>query len=185
MLSRLNSAAPYNTQARPPISRHWTWCSRIEERTLRIGLGIKGTSKCKVSLLETRDLCPALSRSQPIPLGPLLTHQFFCANHGGEFRRRSEVLQLVTWASIFRRKHCESLETRRESRLERSSLRLIGLDIRACLKYSSGTNGKTTSINSNRYPDEIFDPKQTSMLLVFRTKGRHRSQGRTDCTFRS
>ena len=88
MLSRLNSAAPYHTQAWPPMSRHWTWCSRIEERTLRIGFGIKGASKCKVSLPETRSLCPALSRSQPIPLGPLLAHQFFCADHGVEFRCR-------------------------------------------------------------------------------------------------
>ena len=79
---QLNSAAPYNTQAWPPISRHWTWCSRIEERTLRIGFGIKGASKCKVNLPEARGLCPALSRSQPIPLGPLLAHQFFGADHG-------------------------------------------------------------------------------------------------------
>ncbi len=30
-----------NTHAWPPISRHWTWCCRIEERILRIGFGIK------------------------------------------------------------------------------------------------------------------------------------------------
>gem|GEM_PF-4115866 len=75
-VSRLNSAAPYNTQAWPPMSRHWTWRSRIEERALRIGFGVKGASKCKVSLPETRGLCPALSRSQPIPLGPLLARAF-------------------------------------------------------------------------------------------------------------
>lgn len=80
-VSRLNSAAPYNTQACPPISKHWTWCFWIEERTLRIGFGIKGASKCKIGLPETRGLRPALGRGEPVPLGPFLTHQLLRANH--------------------------------------------------------------------------------------------------------
>lgn len=79
---QLNSAAPYNAQAWLPISRDWTWCVRIEAGTLRTGFGIQGASKCKVSLPEARHHCPELSRSQPVPLGPLLADQFFSADHG-------------------------------------------------------------------------------------------------------
>jgi RHS repeat-associated protein len=38
---RLNSTAPYNTHAWPPISRLLTWCERSVEGTLRIGFGVK------------------------------------------------------------------------------------------------------------------------------------------------
>jgi hypothetical protein len=42
---RLHSAAPWNTYAWPPIKRQWTPCVRIEEKTLRIGLGVKRASQ--------------------------------------------------------------------------------------------------------------------------------------------
>lgn len=41
----LNSAAPQNTRACPPVSRQRTRCAAIEERTLSIGFGIKGASQ--------------------------------------------------------------------------------------------------------------------------------------------
>jgi hypothetical protein len=43
-VSRLNSAPPYKTHAWPPMSRHFTPLVFIEERTLRIGLGVKRSS---------------------------------------------------------------------------------------------------------------------------------------------
>ena len=48
IVSRLNSAAPYNTQACPPINRARTSQFRKVERTLRIGFGVKSTSLGKI-----------------------------------------------------------------------------------------------------------------------------------------
>ncbi len=81
-VSRLNSAAPYNTHACPPISRARTRCSRIEERTLRIGFGIKRTSQNQERLPESLALHPTFGRTQRVPLCPLRTHQLFSLNHG-------------------------------------------------------------------------------------------------------
>src|SRR4051812_15604238 len=69
--SRLNSAAPYNTQAWPPINRWATRCLRIVERALRIGLGIKRASHRDVVVPEPGALLPALPGGHPVPVGPL------------------------------------------------------------------------------------------------------------------
>src|SRR2546422_11364283 len=63
------------------MSRARTRCARIEERTLRIGFGIKCASEREIGLPELLALQPALNRGEPIPLGPLTSHQFFGLNH--------------------------------------------------------------------------------------------------------
>src|SRR5947199_10227007 len=63
------------------MSRARTLCSRIEERTLSIGFGIKRASEREIGLPELLALQPALNRCEPIPLGPLTAHQFFGLNH--------------------------------------------------------------------------------------------------------
>src|SRR4029078_9689482 len=68
--SRLNSAAPYNTQAWPPINRWSTRCLRIVERALRIGLGIKGASHGHIVMPEPGALFPALLRRHANPGRP-------------------------------------------------------------------------------------------------------------------
>jgi hypothetical protein len=58
--------------------------TRIEERTLRIGFGIKRASKGEIGMLEFFALQPALNRCEPVPFGPLTTNQFFRLNHAGK-----------------------------------------------------------------------------------------------------
>src|SRR5262245_1324194 len=64
------------------MSRARTRCARIEERTLRIGFGIKRASQREIGLPELLAFQPALNRSKPIPFGPLIAHQFFWPSHG-------------------------------------------------------------------------------------------------------
>jgi len=54
-----------------------TRCARIEERTLRIGFGIKRTSQREVGLPELLALQPALCGREATPLGPFVAHQVF------------------------------------------------------------------------------------------------------------
>ena len=74
-----NSAAPQNPQAWPPISRHRTCCSAIEERTPGIGFRIKDASKRDVSLPEPGTLLSPLQRTHPVPLRPFFADKFFSA----------------------------------------------------------------------------------------------------------
>ncbi len=74
-----NSAAPQNPQAWPPISRHRTCCSAIEERTPGIGFRIKDASKRDVSLPEPGTLLSPLQRTHPVPLRPFFAEKFFSA----------------------------------------------------------------------------------------------------------
>src|SRR5690606_14627221 len=65
--SRLNSAAPYSTQAWPPIRRARTPCVRIVERTLGIGLGLKAASKQVEGFPQAHALGPPLLRAYQVP----------------------------------------------------------------------------------------------------------------------
>src|SRR5215813_14833843 len=78
--SRLNSAAPYDTHACPPMSRARTRCARIEERTLSIGLGIKRASEREEGGPEFGVLAPSFGGCQAIPIGPLWPHEFLGTN---------------------------------------------------------------------------------------------------------
>ena len=82
-MSRLNSGAPSNTHAGPPMSRARTRCARIEERTLRIGFGINKTSEGEVSLPELSAFSTAWCGCEPLPFGPLTANQLLRLNHGG------------------------------------------------------------------------------------------------------
>ncbi len=79
--SRLNSAAPYNTHAWPPINRWSTRCFRIVERALRIGLGIKRASHGYEVVPEPGALVPALRGRQQIPVDPLRLPDVFGCDH--------------------------------------------------------------------------------------------------------
>src|SRR3982750_2705883 len=80
--SRLNSAAPYNTQAWPPINRWATRCLRIVERALRIGLGIKGASHRDVVVPEPGALVPALPGRHAEPGTPFRLVEVLELDHG-------------------------------------------------------------------------------------------------------
>src|ERR1043166_8080229 len=80
-VSRLNSAAPYNTHAWPPISRAWTRRAAIVERTLCIRLGIKGTSDLQVVCPQLTALLPPFERGEPIPIRPLASNDVFQLDH--------------------------------------------------------------------------------------------------------
>ena len=54
----------------------------VEERTLRIGFGIKGASEREVGLPELLAFQPALHGREPIPLGPFVANQLLRLNHG-------------------------------------------------------------------------------------------------------
>src|SRR5207244_626953 len=73
-MSLLTCAAPYNTQACPPISSAWTPFALIVERTCRIGVGIKATSHCKILREENFALPESLDWSQIDPFFPLIRH---------------------------------------------------------------------------------------------------------------
>jgi hypothetical protein len=64
------------------MSRARTRRARIEERTLRIGFGIKRASQREIGLPELLAFQPALHRRKPIPFGPFLSNQLFRLNHG-------------------------------------------------------------------------------------------------------
>ncbi len=80
-VSRLNSAAPYNTHAWPPIKRHCTRCAFIEKRTLSIGLGVKRTSQQQVRRPKLLALAPALLGRHSIPLCPFSADDVFGVDH--------------------------------------------------------------------------------------------------------
>jgi len=80
-MSRLNSAAPYNTHAWPPMRRARTRCSWIEERTLRIGLGIKRSSQHQVGMPQFFRFAPAPCRSQAVPFCPLFSDKIIHGKH--------------------------------------------------------------------------------------------------------
>src|SRR5665213_114003 len=63
------------------MSRARTRCARIEERTLRIGFGIKRASQREVGLPEFLAFQPALDGREPIPFGPFACNQLFRLNH--------------------------------------------------------------------------------------------------------
>ena len=69
-MSRLNSAPPYNTHAWPPMRSERTPLVVRVERTLRIGLGVKGPSQFQIGLPEPRGFFEALDRGQGVPLRP-------------------------------------------------------------------------------------------------------------------
>ena len=69
-MSRLNSAAPYNTQACPPMSRDRTWWFQKVERPVWIGFGIKGASQGQELLAQALALAPALGGSHLVPVEP-------------------------------------------------------------------------------------------------------------------
>ena len=83
--SRLYSAAPYNTQAWPPINRTGTSNCRIVERTRRIWVGITGASEGMEPRSETDGLRPPLLWRQSHPLRGLLAVQIL---EGHTIRRR-------------------------------------------------------------------------------------------------
>ena len=64
------------------MSRARTRYARIEERTLRIGFGIKRAPEREIGLPELLAFQPALNGREPIPLGPFAANQFFRLNHG-------------------------------------------------------------------------------------------------------
>jgi hypothetical protein len=70
--SRLNWAAPYNTHAWPPISRNRTRRVVRVERTLRIGLGIKGASHDQIEFPQLHRLAPAFLRREHLPGMPFI-----------------------------------------------------------------------------------------------------------------
>jgi len=78
--SRLNSAAPYDTHAWPPMSSALTRCARIEERTLSIGLGIKRAPQRQERCPKFAALAPSFGRRQAKPLGPLRPDEILGAN---------------------------------------------------------------------------------------------------------
>src|SRR5256885_15287616 len=92
-VSRLNSAAPYNTHAWPPMSRHRTPFVRIEERTLRIGFGIKGTTQRQVRLPQSRAGVPALLRRHQVPFEPLAGPEVVEFGHADSLPRPPAVPQ--------------------------------------------------------------------------------------------
>ena len=69
-VSRLNSAPPYNTHAWPPMRSERTPLFVRVERTLRIGLGVKGPSQFQIGLPELGGFLEALGRGQGVPLRP-------------------------------------------------------------------------------------------------------------------
>jgi hypothetical protein len=120
-VSRLNSAAPYDAQAGPPMSRARTRCARIEESALRIGFGIKGTSEGEAGRPQLLALQPALDRREPIPLRPLGTGQLLRSNHGRPIagRLRHVNVRLTATRGIMQRDQADSarwLHARRGSR---------------------------------------------------------------------
>src|SRR5207244_3902512 len=78
--SRLNSAAPYDTHACPPMSSARTRCARIEERTLSIGLGIKRASQRQERRPKFAALAPSFGRRQAEPLRPLRSYDVLGTN---------------------------------------------------------------------------------------------------------
>ncbi|PYJ99026.1 MAG: hypothetical protein DME21_11345 [Verrucomicrobia bacterium] len=64
------------------MSKARTRCFRIEERTLRIGFGIKGASEGEIGLPQFLAFQPAFNGREPIPFSPLFSNQFFRLNHG-------------------------------------------------------------------------------------------------------
>src|ERR1043166_6799790 len=54
---------------------------RMEERTLRIGFGIKGSSQREIGLPQLLGFQPPLNRCQPIPFGQFISNQVFRLNH--------------------------------------------------------------------------------------------------------
>jgi len=63
------------------MSRARTRCARIEERTLRIGFGIKRASERQIGLPQLLALQPALHGGEPIPLDPLVFDEVLGLNH--------------------------------------------------------------------------------------------------------
>jgi hypothetical protein len=53
---------------------------RIEERALRIGLGIKGSSQGEVGLPEFFGLAETLDRREGVPFGPFISDEILGAN---------------------------------------------------------------------------------------------------------
>src|SRR5436309_6312704 len=98
-LRALSSAAPYNTQAWPPINRWATRCPRIVERALRIGLGIKRASHRDVVVPEPGALFPALPGSHPVPVGPLRLADVLDRDHR---RNASTATPALPWSTALR-----------------------------------------------------------------------------------
>ena len=61
--------------------RHWTWCFLIEERTLSIGLGVKGSSQGDEGGPELLALSKSSLGRHVVPLGPLRRADIFDFDH--------------------------------------------------------------------------------------------------------
>src|SRR6266540_3994802 len=59
----------------------WTWCSRIVERTLSIGLGIKRSSKLQIGLPQLLAFPPPFEGLEAVPLRPLVPAEIFGRDH--------------------------------------------------------------------------------------------------------
>ncbi len=96
--SRLNSAAPYNTHAWPPINRWSTRCFLIVERALRIGLGIKRPSHRNEVVPEPGAFVPALLGRHAIPVDPFRLPDLVDLDHPCEWYQSGLhlALRLVT-----------------------------------------------------------------------------------------
>jgi hypothetical protein len=74
-VSRLNSAAPYNTHACPPMRSARARCAAIEERTVRIGFGIKRSSERQERQPQSFGFAPPLARGEAVPCRPFRPDQ--------------------------------------------------------------------------------------------------------------
>src|SRR5580658_1712342 len=83
------------------MSRARTRRARIEERTLRIGFGIKRASEGEIGLPELLAFQPALRRRKPKPFGPFLSNQFFRLNHGRKHKAHSQGRRYFSGLAFF------------------------------------------------------------------------------------
>jgi hypothetical protein len=65
------------------MSRTRTRCTRLEERTSRIGFGIKRSSERQIDLPQLLALPPTLRWREPIPLDPFVFDELLRSNHTG------------------------------------------------------------------------------------------------------
>jgi hypothetical protein len=73
-----------------------TRLASIEERTLRIGFGIKRPSESEVRPPQLLALLEALLRGEGVPIGPFRTGYILGAHHGETLAQRWISRQIVT-----------------------------------------------------------------------------------------
>ena len=91
------------------MSKARTWLARIEERTLRIGFGIKCASEGEIGLPEPLAFQPALNGGEPVPLGPFGFNQLFRLNHSQRIADLRWVVNFGAFGDKFLRLRVQAL----------------------------------------------------------------------------